>query len=59
MLAVTKEPSHSPYLDIPSPLGIVVAEYRLEPGSAQAYPVVKGQYIQIIDVAGSQCSDFF
>jgi len=58
MLAVTKEPSHSPYLDIPSPLGIVVAEYRLEPGSAQAYPVVKGQYIQIIDVAGSQCSDF-
>ena len=46
------------YSDIPSPLGKVVAEYRIEPGRAIAYPVAKGQYIQIIDVCGSQCSDF-
>ena len=46
------------YSDIPTPLGDVVAEYRIAPGQAIAYPVTKGQYIQIIDVCGSQCSDF-
>ncbi|MEO0755594.1 MAG: DUF1989 domain-containing protein [Cyanobacteria bacterium J06648_16] len=46
------------YTDIPPPLGDVVAEYRIAPGSAIAYPVTQGQYVQIIDVAGTQCSDF-
>ncbi len=46
------------YPDIPAPLGAVVAEYRVEASRAIAYPVKAGQYIQIIDVAGSQCSDF-
>lgn len=46
------------YNDIPSPLGRVVAEYRIEPGTAIAYPVAQGQYLQIIDVEGAQCSDF-
>lgn len=50
--------SESPYKDVPAALGEMVAEYRIEPGSAQAYPVQLGQYIQIIDVDGSQCSDF-
>ncbi|MGC1219061.1 MAG: DUF1989 domain-containing protein, partial [Phormidesmis sp.] len=45
-------------LDVPAPLGKVVAEYRIEAGTAQAYTVTQGQYIQIIDVEGSQCSDF-
>jgi aminomethyltransferase len=44
--------------DTPKPLGTVVAEYRIEAGSAQAYSVAQGQYIQIIDVEGAQCSDF-
>ncbi|MEO1621373.1 MAG: DUF1989 domain-containing protein, partial [Cyanobacteria bacterium J06632_3] len=48
----------STYTDIPSPLGEMVAEYRIAPGSAIAYPVSQGQYIQIIDVEGAQCSDF-
>jgi aminomethyltransferase len=43
---------------IPLPIGRVVAEYRIEPGTAIAYTVQTGQYIQIIDVEGSQCSDF-
>ncbi len=43
---------------MPPPLGVVVAEYRIAPGEAVAYPVAAGQFIQIIDVAGSQCSDF-
>jgi aminomethyltransferase len=46
------------YTDIPVPLGAVVAEYRIAPGTAIAYPVAAGQCIQIIDVSGSQCSDF-
>lgn len=44
--------------DVPPPLGPVVAEYRIEASTAIAYPVQAGQYIQIIDVEGSQCSDF-
>ncbi len=35
-----------------------MAEYRIEAGTAIAYTVKSGQYIQIIDVEGSQCSDF-
>ena len=45
-------------LDLPAPLGRVVAEYRIAAGTAIAYSVQAGQYIQIIDVEGSQCSDF-
>ncbi len=47
-----------PNSDLPSPLGQIVAEYRVEAATAIAYPVQAGQYIQIIDVEGSQCSDF-
>lgn len=46
------------FTDIPAPLGRVVAEYRIEAATAIAYPVQAGQYIQIIDVEGTQCSDF-
>lgn len=51
-------PRTAPFADIPPPLGDVVAEYRIAPGDAIAYAVAAGQFIQIIDVAGSQCSDF-
>ena len=44
--------------DIPAPLGQIVAEYRIDPGTAISYPVAQGQYVQIIDIAGAQCSDF-
>lgn len=43
---------------LPSPLGEVVNEFTLHPGTARAYPVKAGEYIQVIDVAGRQCSDF-
>ncbi|MEB3357641.1 MAG: DUF1989 domain-containing protein [Synechococcales bacterium] len=46
------------FTDIPQPLGQVVAEYRIPASTAIAYSVKAGQYIQIIDVEGSQCSDF-
>ena len=53
-------PALSPptYTDIPAPLGQIVAEYRIAPGTAISYTVTAGQYIQIIDVSGAQCSDF-
>lgn len=51
-------PAASTIADLPPPLGTVIAEYRIEAATAIAYPVTAGQYIQIIDVAGSQCSDF-
>ncbi|MEM6256061.1 MAG: DUF1989 domain-containing protein [Cyanobacteria bacterium P01_D01_bin.156] len=46
------------YQDIPAPLAQIVAEYRIDPGTAISYTVAQGQYIQIIDVSGAQCSDF-
>jgi aminomethyltransferase len=43
---------------LPAPLGEVVDEFTLQPGTARDYQVSSGQYIQVIDVAGRQCSDF-
>ena len=43
---------------LPAPLAPVVAEYRVSASTAFAYTVKAGQYIQIIDVDGKQCSDF-
>ncbi|WP_175650074.1 DUF1989 domain-containing protein [Pseudomonas sp. Marseille-P9899] len=43
---------------LPAPLGEVVDEFTIRPGSARDYSVSAGQYIQVLDVAGRQCSDF-
>ncbi|MCU1743856.1 DUF1989 domain-containing protein [Pseudomonas sp. 20P_3.2_Bac5] len=43
---------------LPAPLGEVVDEFTIRPGSARDYAVRAGQYIQVLDVAGRQCSDF-
>ncbi|MEL6879304.1 MAG: DUF1989 domain-containing protein [Cyanobacteria bacterium J06607_10] len=53
-----KQASKPLYSDIPAPLGDVLAEYRIEVGSAITYSVAQDQYVQIIDVEGAQCSDF-
>ena len=57
---VQLSPALSPptYTDVPAPLGQLVAEYRIAPGTAIAYSVGQGHYVQIIDVSGAQCSDF-
>jgi aminomethyltransferase len=44
--------------DLPAPLAEPVFDLRVPVASARAYRVEAGQYIQIIDVAGRQCSDF-
>ena len=43
---------------LPRPLGRVREEWLVKRGTAKAYKVEKGQFIQIIDVEGQQCSDF-
>lgn len=43
---------------LPDALGEVREEFTIKRGTASAYQVRKGEYIQIIDIAGQQCSDF-
>jgi aminomethyltransferase len=43
---------------LPEPLAEPVQDFRVAHSSAKSYTVKVGQYIQIIDVQGHQCSDF-
>ena len=43
---------------LPEPLAEAIQDFRIPHSSAQSYKVKAGQYIQIIDVQGQQCSDF-
>lgn len=43
---------------LPEPPGKVVDEWRVGRGTAKAYELRKGQFVQILDVEGQQCSDF-
>ncbi|MFK7837517.1 MAG: DUF1989 domain-containing protein [Sulfitobacter sp.] len=45
-------------MNLPTPLGKVIDERRIAAGTAHAYEVKQGQFIQIVDVEGQQCSDF-
>ncbi|MDH3464645.1 MAG: aminomethyltransferase family protein [Gammaproteobacteria bacterium] len=54
--ARTPEPGESPAL--PEPLADPRLDTRVVKQTAQAFEVRAGEFIQIIDVAGRQCSDF-
>ena len=43
---------------VPEPLGDVKSEILIKDSSAVSYEVKKGDFIQIIDLYGRQCSDF-
>ena len=43
---------------LPEPLAEPAQDFRVPHSSAKSYTVKAGQYIQIIDVQGQQCSDF-
>ncbi|GEL17386.1 DUF1989 domain-containing protein [Pseudonocardia asaccharolytica] len=43
---------------LPEPLADPVLDFRVDRATAASYEVKAGQYIQIIDVEGRQCSDF-
>ena len=45
-------------MPLPDPLGDVREEFRIPRASAKSYQVREGEFIQIIDVEGRQCSDF-
>ncbi|BBZ33038.1 DUF1989 domain-containing protein [Mycolicibacterium confluentis] len=44
-------------LELPSPLAEPLWEARIDASTAASYEVRAGQFIQILDVAGRQCSD--
>jgi aminomethyltransferase len=43
---------------LPEPLAEPVLDLRVDAATARSYQVEEGQYIQVIDVEGRQCSDF-
>src|SRR5205823_3655590 len=43
---------------LPEPLADPVQEIRIKAATATAYVVKAGEFIQVIDVAGRQCTDF-
>jgi aminomethyltransferase len=52
------EPPDELELELPPPLAEPRLDFRVDKASALAYEVREGEYIQIIDVKGKQCSDF-
>ncbi len=51
-------PRPRPEVELPPPLAEPRLDFRIDPASAQSYEVRAGEYVQIIDVKGRQCSDF-
>ncbi len=45
-------------LEPPDPLADPLADFNIQPGQAIPYEVRKGEFIQILDVQGRECSDF-
>ena len=43
---------------LPDPLADPIEDININPGEARSYVVKKGEYIQIVDVQGRECSDF-
>ena len=56
VVALQASPAREFYL--PDPLGDLREEIHILRGSARAYQVAKGEYVQVIDAEGRQCSDF-
>jgi aminomethyltransferase len=45
-------------VELPAPLAEPRLDFRVDRATASAYEVRKGEYIQVLDVQGRQCSDF-
>ena len=52
------EPRAYGQLELPAPLAEPRLDFRVDKATALAYEVRAGEYIQVIDVEGKQCSDF-
>ena len=57
-LRVEVKPAAATQKTLPDPIGIVKDEFTISRSTALAYEVKAGEYVQIIDVDGRQCSDF-
>ncbi|MBU2934559.1 aminomethyltransferase family protein [Pacificibacter marinus] len=57
-ITVTHQPANPSRVTLPPELGDVREEFTISRGTGVAYEVKKGEYFQIIDVEGQQCSDF-
>ncbi len=53
--AIPRRPEEA---ELPPPLAEPRLDFRVDRATAAAYEVAAGEYIQIIDVEGKQCSDF-
>jgi glycine cleavage system T protein (aminomethyltransferase) len=51
-------PARPEETELPPPLAEPRLDFRVDAATASSYEVRKGEYIQIIDVQGRQCSDF-
>jgi aminomethyltransferase len=51
-------PRRARQAELPPPLADPLLDLRVEVATARSYEVKAGQYIQVIDVEGRQCSDF-
>jgi len=51
-------PENNPRAELPEPLADMTLDLRIERCTSRAYTVKAGDYIQIIDVEGRECSDF-
>lgn len=58
-LYVTRQnPQSLPEHPVAAPLADTMQDLNVQPGQAKAYEVRAGDYIQILDVQGRECSDF-
>ena len=57
MFITRARPGEAQTPDLPEPLADPLQEFRVAAATAQAYTVKAGEYFQILDVAGRQCSD--
>ncbi len=51
-------PARPEQTELPPPLAEPRLDFRVNAATASSYEVRKGEYIQVIDVQGRQCSDF-
>ena len=52
------QPGAAEAVRLPEPLADPLADFRIKAATATAYRVKAGDYIQVIDVSGRQCTDF-
>ena len=58
VLIKRRKPRSSDEVYLPEPLADARLDFRIKAATAQAYEVKAGEFIQVLDVEGRECSDF-